>query len=382
MRDLDEPSSLLTTMGSRLATTIAILLIMVSTGPLAHASDADGDGEDDSTDAFPNDPCASMDYDGDGLPDDVETGCTGFGIVAFTSFEEPLNGTQYTDTGDNGVSRLLWNNPGESHVAHNASGTGEIGFRLHYQSTGGVGLTDGDYFGAVEYTGTVGSFTEGQQGYQMSDVDGISTLILDPVDAEIVQFDLYVQQKLTNGVDANWETSDSISVWYEGANSVVSILNTTGTDIDTAHAGLLGTWTTFTVNLTGSGVGSLKFSLESNAATEAIYVDNVTFSGGTALLADTDDDDDGWSDVDEVDCGTDPLDSVSVPSDGDSNGICDFLEGATLMGMGFPIYLTMMTTATAFRISTKRPVALIPNWAATYRPTWTKMENATPKTST
>ena len=336
MRDLDEPSSLLTTMGSRLATTIAILLIMVSTGPLAHASDADGDGEDDSTDAFPNDPCASMDYDGDGLPDDVETGCTGFGIVAFTSFEEPLNGTQYTDTGDNGVSRLLWNNPGESHVAHNASGTGEIGFRLHYESTGRVGLTDGDYFGTVEYTGTVGSFTEGQQGYQMSDVDGISTLILDPVDAEIVQFDLYVQQKLTNGVNANWETSDSISVWYEGANSVVSILNTTGTDIDTAYAGLLGTWTTFTVNVTGSGVGSLKFSLESNAITEAIYVDNVTFSGGTTLLADTDDDNDGWSDEDEADCGTDPLDSGSVPSDGDSNGICDFLEGGDTDGDGIP----------------------------------------------
>ena len=86
----------------------------------------------------------------------------------------------------------------------------------------------------------------------------------------------------------------------------------------------LGTWTTFSANLTGSGVGSLKFSLESNAATEAIYVDNVTFSGGTVLLADTDDDDDGWSDVDEADCGTDLI--PSVPSDGDSNGIA-ILEG-------------------------------------------------------
>ena len=117
---------------------------------------------------------------------------------------------------------------------------------------------------------------------------------------------------------------------------MVSILNTTGTDIDTAHTGLLGTWTTFTVNLTGSGVGSLKFSLESNAATEAIYVDNVTFSGGTTLLADADDDDDGWTDVDEVDCGTDPLDPASVPSDGDSNGICDFLEGGDTDGDGIP----------------------------------------------
>ena len=69
----------------------------------------------------------------------------------------------------------------------------------------------------------------------MSDVDGISTLILDPVDAEIVQFDLYVQQKLTNGVNTNWRPPTQ-SRFGTRANSVVPILNTTGTDIDTAHA--------------------------------------------------------------------------------------------------------------------------------------------------
>ena len=93
----------------RLVTTMTILLIVVPIVPLAHASDADGDGVDDSNDAFPNDPCASLDYDGDGLPDDVEAGCAGFGVVAFTSFEEPLNGTRYTDTGDSGINRFLWN---------------------------------------------------------------------------------------------------------------------------------------------------------------------------------------------------------------------------------------------------------------------------------
>ena len=63
MRDLDEPSPPLEVMSRRRVTTIAILLIVVSIGPLAQASDADGDGVDDSNDAFPNDPCASLDYD-------------------------------------------------------------------------------------------------------------------------------------------------------------------------------------------------------------------------------------------------------------------------------------------------------------------------------
>ena len=61
---------------------MAILLIVFSIGPLAQASDADGDGVDDSNDAFPNDPCASLDYE-DGLPDDVEAEIA-IGVVAFT----------------------------------------------------------------------------------------------------------------------------------------------------------------------------------------------------------------------------------------------------------------------------------------------------------
>ena len=55
-----------------------------------------------------------------------------------------------------------------------ASITGsDAGFDAYYVSTGSVGLTDGDYVGVTSYSTTVGSFTEGTQGYQMSDTDGI-----------------------------------------------------------------------------------------------------------------------------------------------------------------------------------------------------------------
>ena len=323
-------------MGRHIPAITATLLIVLSMSPMAQATDTDGDGYDDSVDAFPNDPCANLDTDNDGLPDDVSPGCTSSGIVAHTSFEDPLNGSIYIDTGDSSVDRYLWNNAGQSHVSHNVTTGSEMGFQLYYQSTGSNGLTDGDFFGAVEYTGTVGSFTDGDQGYEMSDVDGIATLELDIVDADSVEFDLYVQQKLQSGQNANWETADKIVIWFDGANSDIEIVNTTGDDIDTAHTSLLGVWTTYVVDLTGAGAGSLKFMLQSNAATEAIYVDNVTFIGGTALVEDDDDDNDGWTDSDEADCGTDPLDVASVPYDGDGNGICDVEEGGDTDGDGVP----------------------------------------------
>ena len=168
------------------------------------------------------------------------------GIVAHTSFEDPLNGSIYIDTGDSSVDRYLWNNAGQSHVSHNVTTGSEIGFQFYYQSTGSNGLTDGDFFGAVEYTGTVGSFTDGDQGYEMSDVDGIATLELDIVDADSVEFDLYVQQKLQEWSECKLGTADKIVIWFDGANSDIEIVNTTGDDIDTAHTSL--GWTTYVID--------------------------------------------------------------------------------------------------------------------------------------
>ena len=60
-------------------------------------------------------------------------------------------------------------------------------------------------------------------------------------------------------------------------------------------------------------------------------VDGIT----TDLILDTDDDDDGWSDVDEAACGTDSKDDMSTPFDGDDDDICDVLDTQTL---GYAIY--------------------------------------------
>jgi len=54
--------------------------------------------------------------------------------------------------------------------------------------------------------------------------------------------------------------------------------------------------------------------------------DTDTDGDGTGNNADTDDDGDGWSDTDEILCNTDALDSNSIPSDSDSDGICDEVD--------------------------------------------------------
>lgn len=47
---------------------------------------------------------------------------------------------------------------------------------------------------------------------------------------------------------------------------------------------------------------------------------------GVCDVADLDADDDGWADVEEEVCGSDPNDAASVPVDANGNGICDALE--------------------------------------------------------
>ena len=58
-----------------------------------------------------------------------------------------------------------------------------------------------------------------------------------------------------------------------------------------------------------------------NASAYAYDPDNSVFE--TTLMADSDDDNDGYSDTHEADCQSDPLVSTNVPIDSDMDGICD-----------------------------------------------------------
>ena len=74
---------------------------------------------------------------------------------------------------------------------------------------------------------------------------------------------------------------------------------------------------TIWANATGAQTSSVTITI-------TILVD--TDSDGVADLYDPDDDNDGWNDTSELDCGTDPLDPTSTPADLDIDGLCDALD--------------------------------------------------------
>ena len=190
-----------------------------------------------------------------------------------------------------------------------ASVTGsDTGYDAYYVSTGSVGLTDGDYVGVTSYSTTVGSFTEGTQGYQMSDTDGIMIVNTTSVSAvDSVSLDLFVQS-------TSWETSDYVTVSFIGTTTTV-LLDTNGFDIDLDFPTYEGVWTTVSGAVSGDGYISVEFS--SNAATESIYIDNIMFySDGLDL--DMDDDNDGYSDSID-DCPFDPNENLDTDGDGYCN---------------------------------------------------------------
>ncbi len=303
---------------------LMITLLMITWVPTAIANDSDGDGVNDSYDAFPNDPCADTDTDGDGMPDTVSCP-SGSGVIAYTSFEEPFtNGSKYFDTGSGQSDYFLWNNVDQPHVAHNQTNGSEMGFTTYYTSTGSVGLTDGDYFGTANYAGTVGNYTDGNQGYQMGDVDGIATLILDDVTADFVTFDVFVQ----GGSSNSYEASDNLIIRFVGSSSTIEMVNVSGATGSSNNGGFapyMGVWTSFSSNISSFGQGNLEFELNCNSQTESVYIDNVSFSSNsttgsttTNLVEDDDDDNDGYLDVnDEF-----PLDS-SEWADNDGDGVGD-----------------------------------------------------------
>ena len=199
-------------------------------------------------------------------------------VIAGTSFEEPGTGGQYTDTGDATVDHALVNNVGEAPVNYTSVG-GELGFSSFYFNTrGGTpdGLTDGDFVGVTSFTGAVGAFTDGTQGFQISDADGKMTVTLDTVSlvgfaSPMVRLDVFVNSD-------GWESDDVLRVWVEVDGAVeLDLLNTGGSDID--DLSLEGLWTELTQDLTGYTTATLRFELDSNAANEAAYFDDIVFSG-------------------------------------------------------------------------------------------------------
>ncbi|MEE2719640.1 MAG: hypothetical protein VX727_07635 [Planctomycetota bacterium] len=135
-----------------------------------------------------------------------------------------------------------------------------------FEDTGGSGFSDGDYFGVTNYTGGgIGAYTDGDQGYQMGDTDGLVIMTFEAVaGATGVSLDLFVRS-------TGWEDTDLISISFGGT----SLIDTTGADIDNDYADLEGAWT----SLSAEGSGELVISFASNASSETIAIDNIQWTG-------------------------------------------------------------------------------------------------------
>ncbi|MBV43663.1 MAG: hypothetical protein CMA54_02645 [Euryarchaeota archaeon] len=85
----------------------------------------------------------------------------------------------------------------------------------------------------------------------------------------------------------------------------------------------IGNWTLKVRDSVGSNSGTLNsWEMMIHGVGNISDFDN----DGWPDYNDEDDDNDGWSDLDEESCGTDPLDSSSLPSDNDLDGICDEVD--------------------------------------------------------
>ena len=299
--------------------------------------DCDGNGIPDSCEEDCNengvvDACdiaagTSEDSNGNGVPDDCEVG-----TLSSTSFEEPMIGEKYYDLGDPLVDHQLVNNDGQSNVEWAATGA-EMGFTAWYVNTrDGVGLTDGDYVGVTDYTGGgVGEYPNGDRGYQMSDCDGLMRVDFDTatgLGSWNVSLDLFIAA-------TGWEDDDIIvvDVVVDGG-AVLSILDTTGQDIN--DLGIEGAWFNLLQDLSGYTEATLRVSLDSNAGTEAIFMDSVIFSSNAIEDIDGDGIPDSQDNCDlynpdQSDCDGDGVGDVCVIADGTSddcngNGLPDDCE--------------------------------------------------------
>lgn len=203
------------------------------------------------------------------------TALSASGDVLLTSFEDPeAFSNYYIDTLDPLTDHALLDNVGEPWVNWYGGGA-EIGFTSYYYNTrNDVGLSDGDFVGVTNYTGTVGAFTDGVNGFELQDTDGAVQTTFDTVNLSggytTLALDLFVQE-------SGWETgdiADTIHIWaMADGSTMVDLIDTTGLDID--DLGIEGYWMTLTVDLSAYSSFALEVYLDSNASAESIFLDNI-----------------------------------------------------------------------------------------------------------
>jgi hypothetical protein len=229
-----------------------------------------------------------------------------FAQIAVTSFEEPaLFSGLYTDTGDATQAHDLINNPNEPLVDYTSTNI-ELGFNAAYvpYDTPGEGLTDGDSVGVTDSKPSSSvPFTDGTNGYKMSDIDGNYILEFDQVDLTgisspgvSIDFLLSINTTPANGNyegdgTVNTSGSDRLRIYVRDItnNTEIDLFNSTGSDLDDLVPFDSGTgeyqlqWQNVFITLPPSDV-QLVIEGRTNAATESFWFDNISFESAIGVI--------------------------------------------------------------------------------------------------
>ncbi len=216
------------------------------------------------------------------------------GLIASTSFENEASLVPYTNaaaTGSlpDGTVVDLLNSGGTvtdpSTVDSTASSiaAGDLGFDATWVSLGsGTGLSDGDPVGVSEFPGAASSFTDGVQGYQIADPDGLYRLTFDAVDVSaftdvVASVDYFLQ-------GTTWEDEDVLYIFATTDRGTFTLIDTAGSDINDLN--IEGRFNTATAIIPDAAtVVQLVAEFTSNSGTENLYLDNVRFDGNAAPAA-------------------------------------------------------------------------------------------------
>jgi len=207
-----------------------------------------------------------------------------FSQIAYTSFEEPsVFNIEYTDTGDPTIAHDLINNANEPFVDYTTS-SGELGFNARFvpYDTPGDGLTDGDFVGVTNVPPTNDiPFSDGLQGYQMSDIDGNFILEFDIVTTTSngnleLGIDYFISATGYEGDGTtNTAGSDRLRIYIRDLTNTneINILDTTGSDIN--DLGIEGSWITGIASVLPNTNIQLVIEARTNSSAEAFFFDNI-----------------------------------------------------------------------------------------------------------
>ncbi|MCF6287828.1 MAG: hypothetical protein L3J53_01150 [Proteobacteria bacterium] len=232
-------------------------------------------------------------------------------VVAFSSFEEPViemdvNDGKYFDTGSDTVAHSLVNNNGEAPVVLTDSTT-ELDFSASWAPYNSllndsfidpfgndiVGLTDGDWIGVTTFQPPGATFTDGLQGYQLSDTDGTMTLASEPVDLSnmtqnSMSIDYYIATttwEIDQPAAGNDIRNDGIRIYAENSvtNERYYILDTLTDDImtiiDIDDLGIEGAWQNGIIALPDDVIVRFVIEFRAGSSSEIIWLDNLKFIG-------------------------------------------------------------------------------------------------------